>query len=599
MRFVLAIVSLAIAVGLAGYGFAQRTILSGPDSLTATSETRTDATVTVIDGETLNALDGRQDLTISGSETIFAAYGRTVDVLAWIGEASYNRLRFDAETSALVSITERGSEEVVPSPAGSDLWLREYTGQNELEMKVSLDEELSILVVSDGTQPAPSTVSISWPIDNRTPWAGPLIAGGVIMLVLALGFFLWAIVDERRTRGPRRKSIAAVKSPRMPKLPRQRSYRVTKPKAVTTTRGRRSSKRMTAVIPVVLIGSVALSGCSSELWPELGATGVSPSASPIATSEIVPVEEMQPPAATVRQIETIVRDAASVAEAADAALDAEALKARFAGPAHTLRAGNYATRAKDSAFAPLPPIPTGPVEVTLPQQSGDTWPRSVFAIVSPPIDESTDPPTENAPVALIMVQETPRDQYKVHYAVALESDAELPQLAPEGVGVPPLAPDTKFLSLPPAQLVTAYTDVLNLGAESASWELFDIERDDFIPEVGVEARAVRKAAIPATAAIEFSLAAGEAQTIALASNEAGALVTAYLTETETVTPVEEGATINPEGATKTLSGIAGSTKGFTATYGDQLLFYIPPVGSTDKIVLLGFSQGLISAQEIA
>ena len=41
-----------------------------------------------------------------------------------------------------------------------------------------------------------------------------------------------------------------------------------------------------------------------------------------------------------------------------------------------------------------------------------------------------------------------------------------------------------------------------------------------------------------------------------------------------------------------------STKGVVATYGDQLLFYVPPAGSDSKIVLLGYTQGLVKAGEV-
>jgi hypothetical protein len=41
-----------------------------------------------------------------------------------------------------------------------------------------------------------------------------------------------------------------------------------------------------------------------------------------------------------------------------------------------------------------------------------------------------------------------------------------------------------------------------------------------------------------------------------------------------------------------------SSKGLVATYGDQLLFYVPSAtDKSKKIVLLGFSQGLIAAKE--
>ena len=125
MRFVLATVALVIAIGLAGFGVAQRTILNGANNVTAEVQTTSDAAVTVIGGTTLNSLDGRQNVAVSGSDTIFAAYARTSDVLAWIGDTTYNEIGFDAQTLELTSTTRVGAETAVPSPAGSDLWLRD------------------------------------------------------------------------------------------------------------------------------------------------------------------------------------------------------------------------------------------------------------------------------------------------------------------------------------------------------------------------------------------------------------------------------------------------------------------------------------------
>ncbi|MBC7724368.1 MAG: hypothetical protein H7146_06405 [Burkholderiaceae bacterium] len=596
MRFILASIALVLAVLLGGFGVAQRTILSGPDTLVAAVQSSSDAPVTVVSGETLKSLDGRQRLEIGGSPAIFAAYGRTTDVMAWIGDARHNTIAFDPETNALTS-TETGSEATVPNPAGSDLWLLEYTGENVLDINVNLNTDLSFIIVSDGTAPAPADISIAWPLDNRTPLAGPFMAAGGLMLVIALALLVWAFMHRRRTRGPRRKSIKGPKSQRMPRLPRQRSYRVRRPAALGAARGRRSTTRMTAIIPVVLIGTLALSGCSADLWPEIGAdtTSASPTPSPSSSLAADPVEETLPPVATVRQVESIVADVSLVAETADAALDAAALDARFMGPALALRTGNYETRAKDSAYPAPTAIPAGEIDVTLPEQA-ETWPRVVLAVVSSPPDTSTDPATQAAPIALTLLQQTPREQYKVYYATTIT--AAPPELAPATVGAPRLDPDTKLLAMAPSQLAAAYVDVLNVGEASASYPLFDIPSDGLIPQSGVAARETRTAALDAKAAIAFSITAGDAQTIALLSNAAGGLVSVYLNETETVTPVETGATINPEGATKTLSGITGTTKGVTATYGDQLLFYIPPIGSQDKIVLLGYTQGLLTAKEI-
>ncbi|HOT34241.1 MAG TPA: hypothetical protein PLW15_07335, partial [Rhodoglobus sp.] len=76
------------------------------------------------------------------------------------------------------------------------------------------------------------------------------------------------------------------------------------------------------------------------------------------------------------------------------------------------------------------------------------------------------------------------------------------------------------------------------------------------------------------------------------------IVAVNLNEITTVQPVEAGAAVNPTGQVKALSGLAISTKGIRATYGDQLLFYVPAAGSDAKIVLLGYSVGLVKAGEI-
>jgi len=596
MRYALAVVTLLLSLVLIGSGIAQRTVFAGADNVTATSDDPSDVAVTVLDGETLNALPGLQDVRVSGSDEVFAAYARTTDVLAWVGDTTYKRLAYDADSASLVTRVVTGEEDAVPAPAGSDLWLKEYTGDGDLRMPVRLDDDLSVLIVSDGTAPAPSEVSVTWPLDNRTPWAGPLLAGGAALLLLALLFLIWAVVHQRRSRGPRRRSIRPPRSSRMPRLPRQRSYRVRKPRPVVQTRGRRAIGRMTAVVPLTLAATLALGGCSADLWPAASDVVPSPSASPSTSAESDAGEPI-PAAASVAQVKAIVDDVARVAEGADAALDAEALESRFDGPALTLRAANYAIRKADSAFPAPAAIPTDTLSVSLPQITGDVWPRTMMAIVQ---GEAVEGEEARAPLALTLRQDTPRAQYKVVYAVDLEPGAELPALAPKGVGALPLGPESPVLSMAPGELATNYVDVVNLGDQSASYGLFDIESDAFFPQVGPAAREARRTADdldPAKAALEFTNTPA-AEEIALSSNEAGALVNVSFTETVVAKPTEEGATLNLKGAVKTLAGVEGSTKGVTADYSDHLLFYIPPVGSSEKVVLLGVAQGLVSAKEL-
>ena len=587
MRFVLAIVSFVIAALMIGYGIAQRTILAEPDEVVASLVVSTDAPVTVVDGKALNAFGGSQSLDIGGSGSVFAAYGRTVDVLAWIGDTSYNAVTYNAETGELASELVRGSESEVPDPNGSDLWLDDYVKDKKLSLTVNVPEDISFIIVSDGVLPAPARISLAWPLDNSTPWSGPLIAGGALLLLAGLGFLLWALTHTRRARGPRRKQP---KMPKLPRPPRYRSIKRSNPKAIErATTGRRSTRRsMIAVIPMVLVGTLALGGCSAGSWPDFGAAST-PSPSPTSAEDTG--SELEAPAVSVRQIERIVARISALATEADTNRDAALIATRFDGPALALRTADYVIRAADPAIAPLPAIPAGAVTLTLPQQS-NSWPRTVFAVIQDDADATI------APVALFLIQEEARSDYKVNYAMTLEPSAVLPDVAPASVGAARLSQDIKLLAMTPSEIALAYGDILDVDTESPHFLSFEAEGDSLRLAVGLAKKNEAKAGLSSTATMSFSHAVGTGQTIALATNDSGALVAVSLNEITTVAPVEAGAAVNPTGAVKALSGIGVSIKGVQAVYGDQLLFYVPSASSGGKIILLGYSQGLIAASEI-
>ena len=586
VRFVLAIICFVVAAGMIGVGIAQRTFLASPDSVVLSSSVSGTAPLTVIDGVSLNAFDGNQTFRIKGVEVTFAAYGRTDDVLGWVGDASYNALDYDAETGELVSTLVRGTESSVPNPDGSDLWLEGFASDDgDLRFTVDVPGDVSFVIASDGTLPAPKNLELTWPLDNRTPFSAPLIIGGGVVLLGGLALLLWAINRERRPGGPRRKPQ------KMPKLPRQPRYKPSR-KAVTAGEaptGRRSARPMVAVT-LLLAASLALAGCS----PDPGASAPNAAPSPGVSGEPETIDSSLPaPAVTVRQIERIVARISEVSVEADAALNTELMATRFAGPALELRTADYKIRTADTAIVSgAPAIPAGPVRVTLPQQTGPDWPRTVFAVIQDEAD-ATIPP-----VALFLIQEDARSNYKVHYAVTLEPSAVLPDVAPASIGTARLSADTGVLRIAPSAMALAYADILAKDIESDSYLAFEAEGDSLRVAVGLAAQQARAADLPATAQIAFGQTPGPGQIIVMATNDSGALVAVNLNETVTVKPIEAGAAVNTSGAVKALSGVAASNRGFVATYGDQLLFYVPAADSTDKIVLLGYSQGLVAASEV-
>lgn len=575
MRFVLAIVLFVTAFVAIGLGVAQRTIFQGPDHVTAAVDVDGDAPFTVLDGAVLNSHPGTQLVSVSGvgTDPVFMAYGRTDDVNAWVGDASSAAIGYDAEAVELTAEVKPGTEAESPSPAGSDLWIQEFTGEGSLVRKINVPSDVSVIIASDGTVAAPAEISVTWPLDNSTPWSSPLIIGGIAALLAGLIVMIWALVHARRRHGPRRKT------PKMPKTPKPAQLKPAPKRAaitseVTESRGRR---RAFAALPLLLVGAVALSACTAD-------GGALPSATPSATDAAV--AEVEPPVVTERQFERIVSEIGESVTAADTALDAKAAGARLAGPALELRAANYTARKADGAIPAVAAFPVGEAELILPQRLPE-WPRVVFATVAGSEDDK---------FAAMFVQETPRAKYKVHYLVRLTQS--VPEVAPTELGASRLAPDNKLLAYTPEQLAAEYGDILMKGDESAFVEHFDDENDLLRSTFGAKYKTDRRAELN-TATVEFTSAAGDEEPYAFATNDTGAIVAVDLREVETVRPAEAGAAINPKGAVKALSQKQTTTKGITAEYGMQVLFYVPALTADDqRVKVLGFTQGLVAAAEV-
>jgi hypothetical protein len=602
VRFVVAIIAFVLAAAAIGLGVAQRTVLAGPASVSSSVVTG-DAPLTIIDGATLNANAGTQSIEIEGSGDIVLAYGRTADVLAWVGEASYNEIGWDAETQELTTTVVRGTESAaeVPSLVGSDLWLREFTGTDLLTRKINAPEGISVIIGVDPTavegtdvtteapvetpedgaegeaaadEPsAPLDLRITWPLDNSAPASGPLVVGGIVLLLAGLGAFLWALVHTRGRRGPRRSS------PKLPKRPKPQQLKPEKRRGAKPTpelEPARTSGRRRAFVAAgaVTVGALLLSGCTVGAQP-------TPGASETPAFETIPV------AVTSAQFSNILVDVVDTVAEADEAKDPELAAERLTGAALALRTANYTIRNADSAVAPLAAIPSELVEVILPEQT-DTWPRRVFAVTR---DAGVQA------VGLMLMQESPRENYKAAYVVTLI--ASVPDVAPPDLGAPALPPSNGFGLLPPEELAAAYGDVLIKGDESEFADLFEADGDSLREAIGADYKAQRQAELPTSATITFANGPGDDPIVAFGTNDSGQIVSVILEDVETVRPVEAGAAVNPAGQVKALSGKAQSTRGIVATYGVQLLFYVPPASATDqKIVVLGYAQGLVSAVEV-
>ena len=624
MRFVWAVAAFVLATVMIGAGIAQRTIFQGPKTETTAISVEEQTPYLLIDGAVLNQMPGTQTLRAQAEGDIFASYGRTADMEAWLSDSTYTHVTLDDEGAIETAVVEPAVDATVDptaeapaedaadgdaaadeaaapdatsgdasadtagrTPVGSDLWLDEYQQTDLLIAPLQLPEDMSVLVAADGTAPAPSTVTVSWPLQTSTPWAGPLIVGGGILMAVGVFLYILGIRHARRKRGPRRKGLPLpVTEPIDIAIDHDDKGVISSSKS---TRRAVSSggRRAFAVLPVVAVSALLFSGCSADAWPQLGS---SPTPSPTAT--VIAPDGQQAPAVTKAQAERILtRIAATVADA-DAAMDGDLADTRLEGAALAARDTNYKLRAALGDYPAPAPILAKPLEIILPQ-AYDGWPRSVIAVADD--DES------KTSSIMVLTQQDQWADYKLSYVGSLEASTSLPDLAPAYIGAPQVEPDSPFLLLPPNEIAAAYSDIITNGESSQYYDLFEADGDQLRASIAADRQRrldeFNKTA-SSTGNLEFSSAAGVQAPFALQTVESGAIVAVNINEIDTVKPTNADAVIkvNDNRTVKTLAGVDQSQTGFATTFSDQVFFYVPGPGSNEKIRLLGYSSDILDAK---
>lgn len=594
MRFVWAVAAFVLAALMIGAGVAQRTVFQGPKTESQAIEVVGDAPYVLVDGAVLNSHDGAQTLRVQDDgSSIFVAYGRTADITEWLSKADYTRIGEDGGeiTSTAVAASDPPAEDAAPlSPVGSDLWLYESTQENVAITPLQLPADMSLLVATDGTAPAPGSLSLSWPTRTATPWAGPLIVGGSILLAGGIVLYILGLRHARRARGPRRKGLPMpVTEPIELQSGGDLSDDAADKGVITAAPTRRQitrGRKAFVVVPALAVSALVFSGCSADAWPELAATPT-----PTPTSTVVVPEGQGSPAVTEAQAERIVARIADQVATADEARDATAAAQRLDGTALATRTTNYTLMKDVKDQEAMPAIPQGPLRVTLPE-AVDGWPRTFLAVVT----GSGDAPD----TIMSVTQQDAWSPYKLTYLADLVAEANL-NLAPAYVGAISIAPDSPFLVLPPDEVAAAYADILTNGDDSAYADKFDAEGDTFRTQVA-DSRTDRLKTFNETGSktgkLTFAASAGTTEPAALATLDSGAIVAVTVDESDTVTPTNTDAVIkvdkNP--VVKALAGVTQSATGFTTTFADQLFFFVPAQSSNERIQLLGYSSDILNAK---
>ena len=586
MRFIISVILFGVAAVMVAAGILIHSVFHPPTTTVSTLRLKDPAPIVVIDTSSLDHISSTQVISIKGgasgtvyvnnagsiptatqasSDHIVLAWGRESDVLAYIGNVSYQSVNASGQNGRLVVKTITGTETSTPNPFDSDLWVERYEGDEYLSQQVTTPRGNLLVIATDGALPAPSVITVTWKMDIDRSIPTNLFYGGLALAIVGAVFFYLGWLSDRRKRRHRQG--------RMPRPPRPQRW---KPDRSGLGPRRRRGRRALPFVAVGMALPLALTGCT--VFPSI-------------TNEPLPTSTPSPRgvAVTAPQFARILGEVIATLKTADEQRAENIAATRCDGAALRFRAAQYKVNTQSKTLGIPFEIPNGTVRLLLPQKT-TTWPRSVFAV----IDDTEHP--KNPSVAVVMTQQTPRDNYKINYSVALEPGAQIPSVPSADSGAAVIYGDTELLSVTPSQAIEHYGDLLIQGKDSAFVNSF--EADSLQKQIGRDAKDKRAKDLGKTAKFAWTDIPTEDTPVVFAAAEGGALVAVTLQENEKVTPATAGAAITSSGAVKILAGVTSSMKGIEASYQYQLLFYVPALSSQEKIQLLGYSYALTSAHKL-
>ncbi|MFT4468470.1 hypothetical protein ACMX2H_01045 [Arthrobacter sulfonylureivorans] len=592
MRFKISVALMVIGLLAIALGIAQRTVWAPPERASASYTAEGTAPVTVIEPEVFGVHE-EVDISVEADGEFLMAIGRAGDVDAWVGEAAHTSLTGIEDGQLQGTVTE--GEAKVPNPAGSDLWVSEEQGEGSMEHRwvAPADGEWSILLASDGSAPAPTNVTVTWPNDTSVPWSLALIILGALLVVLGVAM---AVVsrrpnrqtpnndspgtgsgsgggtDKRAVAGPATAPLAATDAA---KPGRADEATTAGPGAENPAEGSRPSGRPSLMVrPALGLRAAAAAGTAVVL--AAGAT-MPAQAAPSQEAE----EAAGFPVVQESQLTRIMDSVAASVSEADKARDAGKLKPRVGGAALTVREANYTVRAENGkAQAPVP-VAAGPILTSMVSTSTE-WPRTVVTVT-----EGEDNPV---PQVIVLTQQDPRSNYRMVGAMQMLPGTTFPQVSTEGGGTPAVPLDAKDgLLYSPQAAVKMVAENLDSGKHQGK-----IGKNTFSDQI----QKIQKDQVKSnkSADISFRRSVDNKSLSALRTADGGAVVFGHIKSVTRSVPAEAGATVELSPEFAALAGDDSTTEGVDVTYSEAVFLYVPPAESDETVNLVGVAQGLVDAK---
>lgn len=556
-----ALVLLGLLTLLAGIG--QRTIWAPSETFTASVPAdAAGAPLTVIDQKLRTLHDGTVKITVQGDGNFMLATGRPDDVSAWVGQTAHNTITGVTEDEKSLVVEHADGEGTAPNPAGSDLWVSNENASGELEYTWTppADGDWSLLLASDGTKAAPASVSMTFPNDTSTPWAVPLMVLGSLLIV---GGIVLGLLSARRKDGEGGDSGYARRA-------RARN---------AETQGQAPSSSSSSKATMVAAGVVAalLAGSATA------AQAASPSPLPSGSASSTAKQAAGSPVLLDAQFRRILEQVSSATDAGDAAKDAAKLADRVGGPELEVRTQNYKIRSQVGTYEPRMPVRSTKLLTTVVTSDRD-WPRSVLAV--------TQGEGNVVPQILTLVQQSPRENYKLMETTPLQPGTTFPNISRGGTETLSAA-DKSGLLYSGEEAMSGLADRLTSADSPFKDKLVEGQSSPYIADTLSYQAEVAKAGENGN--FSFTHKVVPESTVVFRTSDGGALVLGRINFGFEGTPKAAGDKLSIGDDAAALAGGKETTTGMVLSFAESMAVYVPPAGSTDPMKLVAATRGLVGA----
>jgi hypothetical protein len=617
-----ALVLLGLLTLLAGIG--QKTFWAPPETITATAPAGTAAPLTVFNEKLRTLHPGTVTINVKGEGSFMLAAGRPDDVDAWVAKTAHNTVAGVSDDGKSLQLTHTDGAATAPSPAGSDLWVstENASGEMNYSWNAPADGDWSLLLASDGTKPAPSTITMTFPNDTSTPWAIPLMVLGGLLIIAGGALFVLKPTSGNRGSGTRsggggssfaRRAQAKAEARRAGRTSQDPAAGATQPTAAEPENtapqpaapdnaapeqkktapeqkkwGAGTLSRSSVVVAVLTAAAVTGTTVAAQAAQTAQTPPPSPSASATASTSTTAGSSAADPAADApvlldAQFRRVLEQVAGVVNAGDAAKDAAKLAPRVAQSELEVRTQNYKIRSRVGSYESRMPVRSTKLLTTV-VTNKRSWPRSVMAV--------TQGDGNVVPQLLTLTQASPRENYKLISSTPLQPGATFPAIGRAGTETLASA-DKSGLLYSGDEALAGLGDRLTKANSDFKDKLVEGKSSPYIADTLAYQADVVKSGVNGDFSFTHKVAPGN--TVVFRTADGGALVLGRLNFAFDGTPKASGDKLTIGDDAAALAGGKETSTGMVLNFAESVAVYVPPAGSKDPMKLVAATRGLVGA----